>query len=49
VAAEKYARVIGRLPTVLPTNVRTVWIRRGVNPFGGGNSNLLIHTAQADE
>lgn len=46
--AHKYASVIGRLPTALRADVRTVWIHRGVNPFGGGNNNLLIHTGQAD-
>lgn len=46
--ADKYASVIGRLPTALRADVQTVWIHRGVNPFGGGNNNLLIHTGQAD-
>lgn len=46
--AEKYAEVIGRLPTALRSDVQTVWIHRGVQPFGGGNNNLLIHTGQAD-
>ena len=45
--AQKYGQVIGRLPTGLRTDVETVWIHRGVNPFGGGNNNLLIHTGQA--
>ena len=47
--AEKYAEVIGRLPTALRTSVQTVWIHRGIEPFGGGNNNLLIHTGQADQ
>ncbi len=46
--AQKYGQVIGRLPTGLRTDMETVWIHRGVNPFGGGNNNLLIHTDQAD-
>jgi len=46
--AEKYAVVIGRLPTALRRNVKTVWIHEGVQPFGGGNNNLLIHVGQAD-
>jgi hypothetical protein len=45
--AETYAEVIGRLPTVLRSEVETVWIHRGTQPFGGGNNNLLIHTGQA--
>jgi len=47
-AAELYADAIGRLPTALRKEVRTVWIHRGVQPFGGGNNNLLIHVGQAD-
>ena len=46
--AEKYADVIGRLPTALRNDVETVWIHRGTQPFGGGNNNLLIHIGQAD-
>jgi hypothetical protein len=46
--ANKYGIVIGRLPTVLRSKVKTVWIHQGVQPFGGGNNNLLIHTGQAD-
>lgn len=41
------AREIGRLPRVLRTDVKTVWIHKGVQPFGGGNNNLLIHTGQS--
>jgi len=48
VEAEKYAIAIGRLPRMLRVSVATVWIHRGVNPFGGGNNNLLIHVGQAD-
>jgi hypothetical protein len=47
VQAEKYATVIGRLPKALRTGVATVWIHKGVQPFGGGNNNLLIHIGQA--
>jgi len=46
--AEKYAEVIGRLPTSLRKDVETSWIHKGVNSFGGGNRNLLIHIGQAD-
>ena len=49
VEAEKYTKVIGRLPTSLRANVETVWIHRGMKLFGGGNKNLLIHTEQADQ
>lgn len=46
--AEKYAPAIGQLPTALRKDAETVWIHKGVNPFGGGNRNILIHTGQAD-
>jgi hypothetical protein len=46
--AERYGSVIGRLPTALRSNVETVWIHEGTQPFGGGNRNLLIHVGQAD-
>ena len=42
--AEKYAIVIGRLTTELRKDVETVFIHKGLKPFGGGNNNLLIHT-----
>jgi uncharacterized protein YkwD len=47
VEAQKYGQVIGQLPRVLRTEVKTVWIHKGIQPFGGGNNNLLIHTGQA--
>src|SRR6185436_7724414 len=48
IEANKYAIVIGRLPTISRSRVQTVWIHKGVQPFGGGNNNLLIHIGQAD-
>ncbi len=45
--AERYAWLIGQLPTLLRKDVDTSWIHRGVDPWGGGNRNLLIHTGQA--
>jgi len=45
--ATEYASVIGRLPAFLFAELDTVWIHRGMEPFGGGNNNLLIHTEQA--
>jgi len=47
--ATKYASVIGRLPACLRAQVKTVWIHKGLCPFGGGNNNLLIHTDKAAE
>lgn len=46
--AQKYAPVLGQLPTALRKDAQTVWIHKGVNPFGGGNNDFLIHTGQAD-
>jgi len=48
VHADRYATVVGRLPTYARSRVRTMWIHAGVFPFGGGNDNLLIHTGQGD-
>ncbi|UCC23887.1 MAG: hypothetical protein JSU98_09100 [Gemmatimonadales bacterium] len=47
--ARRFAEAIGRLPTALRAGVETVWIHRGVELFGGGNDNILIHTGQADQ
>ncbi len=47
--ALKYAIVIGRLTTELRKDVETSWIHRGVEPFGGGNNNLLIHTDYSEK
>jgi F5/8 type C domain len=49
IQAQKYCPVIGKLPTVLRTKVETVSIHQGVQLFGGGNKNLVIHTEQADQ
>lgn len=46
--ALKYLPAIGRLPFALRRDVETVWLHKGVNPFGGGNRNLLIHDGQGD-
>lgn len=48
IEAEKYAAAIGRLPYSFRVSVATVWIHKGVNPFGGGNNNLLIHVGQGE-
>lgn len=47
--AKKYSIIIGRLPHQLRKDVKTVWIHRGLKPFGGGNNNLLIHTDWSEE
>jgi hypothetical protein len=48
VEAEKYAEVIGRIPTALRMDVETVWIHKGFEAFGGGNNNILIHVDAAE-
>lgn len=47
--ARKYAAAVGRLPTILRTRVKTMWIHNGHHPFGGGNDNILIHTVQGED
>jgi hypothetical protein len=47
VEADIYGRSVGRLPTSLRTDVDSITIHKGFQPFGGGNNNLLIHTDQA--
>jgi hypothetical protein len=46
--ALRFGPTIGRLPSVERRDLKTVWIHDGVEGFGGGNNNLLIHTGQAD-
>ena len=47
--ADKYARYIGKIPTLLRVDVDTVWIHLGDDDWGGGNRNLLIHTGRGEE
>ena len=42
--ANFYAEAVGRLPKFLRRDLETLWIHDGMNAFGGGNNNLLIHT-----
>ena len=49
VEAKKYAFLIGQLPAVLRKDIQTSWIHKGINPYGGGNNNILIHTGQTKE
>ena len=39
--AEKYARLVGKLPALLLRDVDTIWIHRGDEAFGG--RNRLLH------
>jgi len=45
--AQQYAASIGRLPNVLRRDIDVVWVHDGVELFGGGEDNLLIHVGQA--
>lgn len=47
--AQKYGKIIGRLPTALRKGVEIVPIHKGTKLFGGGNKDILIHIGQADE
>jgi len=47
IEAEKYGFLIGQLPTFLRADVEQIWIHKGVELFGGGNSSILIHTGQS--
>lgn len=49
VEARTYATAVGRLPAFAFRDLDTMWIHAGLFPFGGGNRNLLIHTAQGEE
>ena len=44
VEANKYAFLIGQLPTALRKDVQTMWIHKGEEAYGGGNYNILVHT-----
>lgn len=46
IEAEKYAFLIGQLPTALRVDVDEIWIHQGTELFGGGNNSILIHTGQ---
>ena len=49
VEANKYAFLIGQLPTALRKDVETMWIHKGIEAYGGGNNNLLVHTGQTEQ
>ena len=34
---------------ILRKDIQTSWIHKGINPYGGGNNNILIHTGQTKE
>ncbi len=47
--ALKYGFLIGQLPRGLRRDVRSVWIHKGTELYGGGNNSILIHTGQSLE
>jgi len=47
VQADKYAPLMGQLPTALRKSVFSLWIIPGVEPFGGAYQAVLIHTGQS--
>ena len=49
VEANKYAFLIGQLPTALRKDVQTMWIHKGEELFGGGNYNILVHTGMSEQ
>jgi hypothetical protein len=49
IQAEKYGFSVGQLPKILRTDVNELWIHKGLQPFGGGNKSILIHTEQATQ
>ena len=48
IEANKYAFLIGQLPTALRKDVQTIWIHKGEEAYGGGNYNLLVHTGMTE-
>ncbi|MEM6327038.1 MAG: hypothetical protein AAF791_07970 [Bacteroidota bacterium] len=46
--AETYGRYVGQLARALRRDIDALWIHQGVEPFGGGNRSILIHTGQSD-
>ena len=48
VEANKYAFLIGQLSTALRKDVETMWIHKGIEAYGGGNYNILVHTGMTE-
>lgn len=46
IEAEKYTFLIGQLPKALREDVNEIWVQQGIQPFGGCNNSILIHTGQ---
>lgn len=46
--AQTYSSVVGQLPYCLRKDVMYIWIHKGNQPYGGGNSSILIHTGETE-
>lgn len=46
--AQTYSVAVGGLPYILRRDLETITIHDGVEAFGGGNRDILIHTAYAE-
>jgi hypothetical protein len=44
--AKRYARVVGQLPKVLRSGLRTITINKGDEDFGGGGADIVIHVGR---
>ena len=47
--ATTYATALGRIPLILRLNAKTMTIHDGVEGFGGGNNDFLIHVGQDEQ
>ena len=47
-AAQFSSAAIGRMPTILRSEVQAIVIHRGEAAFGGGSNALIVHTDQAE-
>ncbi len=46
---ETYGRIVGQVPRVLRSQLKTVTIHGGKAPFGGGNENMVVQVEQGVE
>lgn len=47
--AQRFAFILGQLPSGVRTNVDELWVHGGFELAGGGNRSILIHTDYADK
>ena len=46
--AEKYGFLIGQMSKDLRKHIETMWIHKGLEGYGGGNYNILVHTGMSE-